>query len=140
MSHKNLVVISDEIITNNTGSDWLDYHWSIEGPAAFEISTTLASGFDVSPFTNIDWAPKSGWTSDYASALNLDGGVVPAGGTFHPGVDTGYLVIKADLSGSDASFTLRQTPTPEPATMLLLAAGLPMLARRRQRRRHAARA
>jgi hypothetical protein len=128
-----LIVLNDEIITNNTSSDWMDYHWLIEGPAAFQISTTEASGFDVSPFTNSVWTPKAGWTADFASALNVDGGVVPAGSTFFPGVDAGYLVIQADLTEQDSSFTLSQNPTPEPATMLLLAAGLPILARRRRR-------
>ena len=134
-----LIALNDEIITNNTGADWLDYHWNIEGDAAFEISSTLNSGFNVSPFTNIDWTPKAGWGADYASELNLSGGIVPNGGTFTPGLDGGALVIKADFSGEDAaSFTLNQNPTPEPATMILAAAGIPLLLKRRRRRRAAA--
>ena len=128
-----LIVLNDELITNNTGFDWTDYHWLIEGPAAFKISTTVASGFDISPFTNATWTPKAGWGADYASALNVDGGTVAGGSTFLPGINAGVLVIEADLSGEgDSSFTLTQHPTPEPATMVLLAAGLPLLLRRRR--------
>ena len=124
-----LIILNDELITNNTGADWTDYHWSIEGPAAFKISSTVNSGFDISPFTNATWVPKGGWGVDYASALNVDGGVVANGSTYAPGVDAGALFIEVDLSEADSSFTLTQHPTPEPATMLLLAAGLPLLIR-----------
>ena len=128
-----VIVLNDEIITNNTGYDWTDYHWSLEGPAAFSINATVASGFSIDPFTNTDWTPRAGWGTGYASALNVDGGVVASGSTYTPGVDAGYLAIKVDLSECDsASFTLTQNPTPEPATMLLLAAGLPLLARRKR--------
>ncbi|MDP6546294.1 MAG: hypothetical protein QGH60_20125 [Phycisphaerae bacterium] len=128
-----IIVLNDEIITNNTGYDWTDYHWSLEGPAAFSISATEGSGFDIDPFTNADWTPKAGWSPDFASALNLDGGTVAAGSTFSPGLDTGAMLIQLDLSEPDAAgFTLTQNPTPEPATMLLLAAGLPLLARRKR--------
>ena len=133
-----IIVLNDEIITNNTGSDWLDYHWSLEGPAAFNISMTETSGFDVSPFTNMDWTPKAGWSANHASVLSVDGGVVPDGATFFPGVDAGLLVIDVDLSGQDSSFPLSQHPTPEPATLLLLAAGLPILARHKRKRAKAA--
>ncbi|MCP4375538.1 MAG: PEP-CTERM sorting domain-containing protein [bacterium] len=134
------IVLNDELVTNSTGTDWTDYHWSIDGPAAFKIDQTLASGFNIDPFTNMNWTPKTGWSSNYASALDVDGGILAAGATYAPGATTGYLVIEADLSGSaPASFTLSQNPTPEPATMLLMAAGLPLILRRRQRQRAAKR-
>jgi len=133
-----IIVLNDEIITNNTGSDWMDYHWSIEGPAAFNISMTEGTGFDVSPFTNMDWTPKAGWSANHASALNVDGGIVPDGSTFFPGVDAGMLVIDVDLTAQDSSFTLTQNPTPERATLLVLAAGLPILARHKRKRARAA--
>ena len=86
----------------------------------------------------MDWTPKAGWSANHASVLSVDGGVVPDGATFFPGVDAGLLVIDVDLSGQDSSFTLSQHPTPEPATLLLLAAGLPILARHKRKRAKAA--
>jgi len=127
------IVLNDEIITNNTPDDWKDYHWTLEGPAAFVISASNA--FDTSPFNNKEWIPDAGWGTGYASGLNVSGGMVPSGSTFSPGLDAGMLVIEIDLSGGDpATFTLTQQPTPEPATMILLAAGLPALLRRRRKR------
>jgi len=125
------IILDDEIITNNTGVDWTDYHWSLEGPAAFVISASC--DFSVNPFTNIDWTSKTGWDADHASALNIDGGTVPNGSTYSPGGTAGWLVIEVDLTETDSNFTLTQYPTPEPATMILMAAGLPLLLRRRQR-------
>ncbi|MBC8372963.1 MAG: PEP-CTERM sorting domain-containing protein, partial [Planctomycetes bacterium] len=53
---------------------------------------------------------------------------------FYPGCSAaGWLVIEVDLAETDSSFTLTQHPTPEPASMILTAAGLPLLLRRKQR-------
>ena len=132
-----LVVLNDEVVENNTGVDWTDYHWSIEGDAAFWISATDDSNFDIAPFTNATWTPHPTWGSDYASGLDVDGGTVSSGSTFFPGSSaSGMLFIEVDTSVSDPSFTLTQNPTPEPATLIFLAAGLLLLLKRK--RRHAA--
>ena len=135
-----LIALTDETVTNNTGFDWTDYHWSIEGPAAFMIAPTVASGFSTAPFINMDWVQKTGWDAGYASALNVDGGLVPSGSAFYPGLDAGKLYVKVDLCQDESGFTLTQNPTPEPTTMLLLAAGLPLLLRRRRKLKAALRA
>ena len=47
------IQITSEIVTNDTGVDWTDYHWSIDGPAAaFDAAATDASGFSIDPFTH----------------------------------------------------------------------------------------
>lgn len=128
------IQITDELITNNTGSKWTDYHWQINGPAAFDKTATEDSGFSINPFTNKSWTAKSGWGSDYALALDVDGGEVPNGGTFAPGISAGKLYIDVALDENDSDFCFVQYPTPEPGTMVLLAlGGAGMLCRRRNR-------
>ena len=129
------IQITDETITNNTGVDWTDYHWQINGCcAAFDKTATENSGFSINPFTNAAWTAKSGWGSDYASALDVDGGTVAAGETFAPGVDSGKLYIDINLDCADSDFCLVQYPTPEPGTLFLVSAGAVVTILRRRRR------
>ncbi len=128
--------ISDEFIANNTGEEWLDYHWQIlEEVAAFDAAATDASGFNIDPFTNKVWVPAAGWDAAHASGLNVDEGVVPVGGLYMPGSVSGWLEIDVDLSApAEVEFTLEQIPTPEPGTMAMLAVGgVGALVRRRRR-------
>ncbi len=121
-----VIQITSEAVTNNTGSDWTDYHFAVIGnEAAFNKTTTDNSGFSIEPFTVKEWgATPAGWASNYAHTLDLSGGVVPAGDMFFPGSTLGRLYIDTDLSGaSPVEFTFTQTPTPEPATLGLLAIG-----------------
>ena len=133
-----VIQITDEIITNTTGLDWTDYHWQIVGaPAAFDRTATdnPSSPFSISPFTVRTWgAAQTGWDANHPASLDVSGGVVPDGATFSPGVDSGRLYVAVDLSAAKSDFTLRQYPTPEPGTMVLLALGAAgMLLRRRAR-------
>lgn len=130
------ILITDENIWNNTGSDWGDYHWWVtDSGVAFDKTATDNSGFSINPFTTKTWeAPPVGWTAAYSSELNVQGGIVHNGDFFTPGLDNGYLAIQVDLTNQQAaSFTLYQAPAPEPATMAMLLCGVGMLIRRRRR-------
>ena len=130
-----VIQITSEAVTNLTGCDWTDYHFAVIGDeAALNKTTTDGSGFSTDPFTVKTWGDvPAGWASNYARTLDLSGGVVAAGETFYPGSQLGRLYVDADLSGSSpAGFTLTQTPTPEPATLGLLAIGAGAVVLRRR--------
>ena len=137
------IQINDEIVINNTGWDWTDYHWEVIGDAAaFDREATETSGFSVDPFVldGSSWGnPPTGWSSDHAATLDVDGGTVYDGRTFFPGFSGGNLYIDTDLSGDDVRFTFKQNPTPEPSTMVMLAGGAALLPAWWRRRRRAAR-
>lgn len=126
------IVIEDETVTNSTGVDWTDFHWQVldSGQAWFNVSES--SPFSVNPFTNKTFTGVSGNT---ATGLNADGGVVLDGTSFFPGgaAGDGHLVIDVDLGNTNpVSFLFKQFPTPEPATLALLAmGGLAVIRRRR---------
>lgn len=127
------LIILDETITNLTGVDWTDYHWTVlnQGDAWFNVP--LSAAFDVSPFTVKVFSDPSNVFNDPNKATDLDasGGVVLAGGTFWPGHAAGELVIDVDLTPTvPVSFTFKQFPTPEPAGFVLVTLGALVLRRR----------
>jgi hypothetical protein len=130
---RKLIQITDETIVNNTGWDWTDYHWQIEGSnAAFDSNTTGKSGWSIAPFTQSHW---SGWVSGgFYDELSADGGVVEADGIFTPGLVLGRLDINTAVAplSAPAEFQLEQYPTPEPATLTLLGLGAAALIHRRR--------
>ena len=130
------IEITDEIVINSTGVAWTDYHWEIEGSAAaFSSTDTAASGFDVSPFTTMTWGTDlAGWVTPHSVTLDAEGGTVPAGSVFIPGLIAGRLYIDVDLSGDDAKFSLNQYPTPEPGSLAVVAGGAGLLLVRRRAR------
>ncbi len=129
-----IIQITDESITNNTGVDWTDYHWLLgDQAAAFNINDTESSNFSINPFTNMTWVAAAGWGTSYASALNVDGGLVAAGETYTPGLDSGRLYINVNLALENSDFSFAQNPTPEPASMLLMGLGAVAVIRRKRR-------
>ncbi len=129
------IQITDENIRNLTGSDWTDYHWEIIGrSAAFDRDATDGSGFSTSPLVVKTWGPAQvGWNADHPATLDVEGGVVPNGGVYSPGLDAGKLYIDVDLDQDDSTFMLKQVPTPEPGALILLLLGSGIALTRRLR-------
>jgi len=130
------IVIDDEIIGNSTGFDWTDFHFDLlDGPdAAFDPDATAASGggppigFSISPFTAAAFSQGD-------TRLDVWGGVLGNGQYWFAGngATDGQLWIDVVPKRSEpyAVFTLKETPTPEPATLSLIAVcGLALLRRR----------
>ncbi|MDN5753208.1 MAG: PEP-CTERM sorting domain-containing protein [Nitrosospira sp.] len=122
-----------EMITNDTGQSWVDFHFSITEPE---------TGGQGVVFTNFNSSELTGFTLDSAPSsgprnLNFTGELADQGTTtatfnlspFDPG------------AGNTATFTLTQVPTiPEPETYAMLLAGLGLMggmARRRNRKGNA---
>ena len=119
------IVIEDEIITNQTGEDWTDFHMEIlDNPGVvFDPALTLASngpapiGFTINPFSQASFDNGN-------TLLNIWDGVVLDTFNWFPGggISNGELYIDANPTGS-TSFILRETPTPEPGTLAMMALG-----------------
>jgi len=136
--------IVDESITNDTGVAWTDFHWVLfkMGYASFNetASNVYAGGppipsgvFEVYPFTNYQWDST---TNPTVHELSVWGGTVSDGSTWYPGMlSSGHLQIDVDLANAPANFVfkLKEIPTPEPATVCLIAmGGIGVLLRRRR--------
>lgn len=136
------IVINDEIIANSTGVDWTDFHMEVlnDGDAVFNPTLTDASGFgggfSTAPFNQQMFG--DGNTSFWVDGFGLgEGGgdaIVAAGDVWFPGKGPGelYIDITPHPSTPFTLFTLKETPTPEPATCLLMLVGAAILARRRR--------
>jgi len=130
-----VIQITDEVIRNNTGADWTDFHWHVVGAeAAFNRYYTDNSGFSVDPFTHEFWGSQpAGWDANHAASLGVDEGVVPDGGMFTPGLASGRLYIDTDLSAGCSDFVLKEVPTPEPGSLAVVLSGAAFVLIRRRR-------
>jgi len=130
------IVILDEILTNSTGVDWTDFHWSLldgtdawfEHPTGWQFTT---SPLDNQYFSTDD---RSFWADGFGLGPGGTDEVVPDGSVWYPGdgATDGELIIGV-VSGEEnyTTFTLKETPTPEPISLILLTLGWAMMARRR---------
>jgi hypothetical protein len=131
------IIIEDESVTNQTGVTWTDFHWAIPmGSSGFAwFNQAMSTPFNTSPFNNQSWADTWGYVDpNKQTDLNVDGGSLPHGASFFPGLigGNGALVMEVDLSLADTDFVLKEFPTPEPATLALVAFGALGLIRRRR--------
>lgn len=116
------IQITDETIHNMTGYAWTDYYWNVSGQGALDRTATEGSGFSYDPFTVLTWSDSLG-AGKYRS-LTASGGVIENEDTFSPGLNSGRLVIQADLSGAAAAnISFKQNPIPEPSMMAILLVG-----------------
>ncbi len=128
------IVINDEIIQNNTGVDWTDFHFLLVdgGDAVFDTNSV----FDTSPFDNQYFSPDATEFSVDGFGLGPAGtdAIVPDGGVWFPGngAFNGELIINVNVAPSApfTSFTLKEIPTPEPTSLVLLVLGSALLRRR----------
>jgi hypothetical protein len=129
------IIIADEIISNQTGADWPDFHWQVINGRDAWFNVPLSRSFDVSPYRRKVFSDPFDIFHDPDKATDLDAfdGLVRHRETFFPGVREGDLVIDVDLRASEdpLSFTFKQFPTPEPGTLGLLAAAALFVLRRR---------
>lgn len=130
------IIISDEILTNSTGTAWTDFHMSLVdgGDAAFNAAATIGSGFSTAPFGHLTFSLGN-------TALDVDGfglgaggsdATIPNGGIYSPGAAAGelYIVTSPHSAEPFTTFTLKEWPTPEPATGVILLLGATLLRRR----------
>ncbi len=131
------IIIEDEIITNSTGVAWTDFHFDLldSGDAVFNPEMSAKSqgggpiGFSIAPFTTAVFTNGN-------TRLDIAGGVVPNGEYWFPG-DGGkdgqlWIDVMPHMEAPYTTFILKETPTPEPSTLVLLALGSLGLLRRRR--------
>lgn len=143
--------ISQENITNQTGSDWIKYTnalTSVDDNVAFNATLTAASGgrgdvdYSFGPFVNAVF--KDPCFQDPYLSLRMFNGVVPEGGLFQPrrGANDGTLVMQVIDNGGEAHeplapdsiFHLIDTPrVPESLTLSMLGLGICVLLGKRKR-------
>ena len=140
----NIIVITDEFITNDTTVDWIDFHMelvvNVEQPKAGFSMQYIPSGDQfqtVLPGGVVLLNGPNGPEQVYTKFDFSDGTVPnepPGSDIFRPGADSGAMVmlINPDLEVG-TRIRLKEWPTiPEPAAFCLLGTGLAMFLGRRK--------
>ncbi len=129
------LVITDEIITNQTGATWTDFHMDVldHGEVVFDPTATANSGgsgpigFSISPFTQAAFA-------DNNTRLDIWGGTLASGQSWNPGggANDGQLWIHVNNVTNQTVWVLKETPTPAPGAIALLGVAALVGSRRRR--------
>jgi hypothetical protein len=134
----NKFAFDDEIITNQTGVNWLGFRSTLAGGASpvFDTVATGASGggppigFKIAPFTTASFGGAN-------TILDIGGGTVLNNSTWFPGSAPGgggklWVNVTPSGPGGSVTWTLTEVPiVPEPAALGLFSLTVPALRRRR---------
>ena len=131
------VTLSVETIVNSSGQPWPGFTMKLEDPNPVlpGAHPNVTAGHPGFAHTHPDFAytaPPFTLTSggDQRDNAAFGSGIFADGATK---AWTGFSIHQVEAIGKTRSFTLVQTPIPEPSTALLLGAGLAALAVRRRR-------
>jgi hypothetical protein len=109
------------------------------GNALFNPDLTNASGggqgFSTSPFDNQMFGDDNMtfWVDGFGLGPNGEDLVVPDGGVWFPGlVGELYIDVVPQMEAPFTVFSLKENPTPEPASLMLLAVGAAFAMRRKR--------
>jgi hypothetical protein len=123
------LIIEQETVMNHTGKPWTDFHMVLGTYAlGFDNSTGTPSG---TPFSRVAFSDYHGYGTDNLPVqIDFDIGTVLDGGTFSPAAGATQIVIMSPARAM--TFPFKEQPTPEPVTVLSLAAGAWGILRRRR--------
>lgn len=121
------IAITDEVVINSTGLDWIDFEFLVLDSAQVAFDPAASANFSIEPFQSREYLAGN-------TILRVFDGLVPDGGVWTPGRTSGALFIAVNLASPlPVSFTLKELPSiPAPGTLALLAAagGLAVVRRR----------
>lgn len=124
------IVINDEYVINETGTEWFDFHMTLVSAQAPMAGFNSNYSPDGHQLEDVYYSNNVGYNG-LPIELNFedtDGHGVLSGvfgyDVFQPGYDSGKIVIvtNPNMQIGD-SFVLREVPTPEPMTVFLLGMG-----------------
>jgi len=103
------LVINDERVTNNTGSDWVAFRMDLSsgsngGTPNFAFTAVSGTaGFNIDPFTKFTFYNSN-------SGLLLNGGTVTAGSNWTPGSKSSTGLSLVANSATASTFSLKEIP------------------------------